>query len=395
MLQDDLRFLKADLLERTLHVATEFAATASQRDRAGGTAKTERDLLRASGLLNASIPTFLGGLGASWPELFDMVRLISRVDSSMGHLFGFQHLLLATARLFGTVDQWQPLFRATVEGRWFWGNALNPLELTTSIAPAGTDFEVTGRKSFSSGSVDADQLVVSALDSATNKLVIAVIPASRKGVTVLGDWDNMGQRQTDSGTVEFHRVAVAAHEILQSPGPLGNTFASLRPLIAQLTLTNIYVGIAEGALHEVRKHTLTSRRAWPNSSSLTAREDPLVLRRYGELSVAIASASALADRAAQTFATSFDAGDSLNPEQRGIAAIQIATAKVAATHTALKVTSDIFDLASARSTTAKLNLDRFWRNARTHTLHDPVDYKLTELGNHTLNQQLPTPSFYS
>ncbi len=166
-------------------------------------------------------------------------------------------------------------------------------------------------------------------------------------------------------------------------------------MVAQLTLTNIYVGIAEGALEEARKHTLGSRRAWPSSGATSAHQDPLVLRRYGQLRVAIASASALADRAALALDASFALGNQLTIEQRGLTAVDIATAKVAATQSALQVTADIFDVTSARATTAKINLDRFWRNARTHTLHDPVDYKLTELGNHTLNQQLPTPSFYS
>lgn len=391
---NDFRFLRGELLERTTRVASEFATTAAQRDRAGGTAKAERDILRHSGLLSASIPRALGGLGATWPEVFDMVRLISRADSSLGHLFGFQHLLLATARLFGTSEQWQPLFRATALERWFWGNALNPLEQTTTITSHGSHFEVNGRKSFSSGSVDADQLLISALDAHSNKLVIAAIPAQRKGVVVVGDWDNMGQRQTDSGTVEFHQVRVSQNEIFCDPGPLGSTFASLRPLIAQLTLVNVYTGIAEGALDEVRRFTL-ARRAWPGSNAASAQHDPLVLRRYGALQVAVSAARALADRAAEHFDASFALGDALTPEQRGATALEIATAKVAATQNALHVTSEIFDVASARATTRNVNLDRFWRNARTHTLHDPVDYKLTELGNHTLNQQLPTPSFYS
>ncbi len=61
--------------------------------------------------------------------------------------------------------------------------------------------------------MDADQLLFSALDSVTSKLVIAVVPASRKGIVIAGDWDNMGQRQTDSGTVQFQRVNVSPREI--------------------------------------------------------------------------------------------------------------------------------------------------------------------------------------
>lgn len=391
----NLQFLSRDLLGRAAPVVRQLAATASERDRVGGTAKRERDSLRASELLAASIPTDLGGLGASWGEVLDLVRLLSRVDSSLGHLFGFQHLLLATTRLFGTEEQWRSLFRATAAHRWFWGNALNPLDPGTTIRPAGDHFEVDGKKSFSSGSIDADRLLISALDAETKKLVVAVIPTNRKGLRALGDWNNMGQRQTDSGTVEFERVVVERSEILRDPGPLGNTFATLRPLLAQLILTNIYVGLAEGALLEARKYTLSARRAWPHAPAPTPREDPLVLRKYGEFTVSIASASALADRAVVALDDAYAKEDALTIEQRGRTAVHVATAKVAATNAALEVTSQLFDVAGARATSSKLNLDRFWRNARTHTLHDPVEYKLTELGNFTLNHQHPQPTFFS
>jgi alkylation response protein AidB-like acyl-CoA dehydrogenase len=395
LILSNLQFLNDDLLERAAPVVRELAKTASERDRAGGTAKRERDVLRSSGLLAASIAPELGGLGASWAQVLDLVRLLSRVDSSLGHLFGFQHLLLASARLFGTDEQWRPLFQATATKRWFWGNALNPLDPSTTIHAVGNHFEVNGKKSFSSGSVDADRLLISAIDGATQKLVVAVIPADRKGLLATGDWDNIGQRQTDSGTVEFDHVIVKPEEILASPGPLGNTFATLRPLIAQLILTNIYVGIAEGAVQEARKYTLTARRAWPNSPAASPHEDPLVLRQYGDFAVSIASASALADRAASALDASYARENTLTTDQRGRTAVHIATAKVAAARAALKVTAELFDVAGARATSTKLNLDRFWRNARTHTLHDPIEYKLTELGSFTLNQHLPTPTFFS
>ena len=59
------------------------------------------------------------------------------------------------------------------------------------------------------------------------------------------------------------------------------------------------------------------------------------------------------------------------------------------------LTSRIFEVTGARSTTAALRLDRFWRNLRVHTLHDPVDYKVRELGDWALNGRYPKPSFYS
>lgn len=88
-------------------------------------------------------------------------------------------------------------------------------------------------------------------------------------------------------------------------------------------------------------------------------------------------------------------GDAISGDERGALAIEIACAKVAGSRAALDVSSRVFDVMGARATTARLRLDRFWRNARTHTLHDPLDHKLKEIGDWALNGVYPTPSFYS
>ncbi len=42
-----------------------------------------------------------------------------------------------------------------------------------------------------------------------------------------------------------------------------------------------------------------------------------------------------------------------------------------------------------------VGLDRFWRNVRTHTLHDPVAYKRREVGEHFLNGTHPPFTLYT
>jgi alkylation response protein AidB-like acyl-CoA dehydrogenase len=69
--------------------------------------------------------------------------------------------------------------------------------------------------------------------------------------------------------------------------------------------------------------------------------------------------------------------------------------KARATDVALEITSKVFEATGARSTTSELGFDRFWRNVRTHTLHDPVAYKRREVGAHLLTGELPEPTWYS
>ena len=76
-------------------------------------------------------------------------------------------------------------------------------------------------------------------------------------------------------------------------------------------------------------------------------------------------------------------------------ALAVASAKVAAIQTGLDLCTRMFDVAGARATHGALRLDRHWRNLRTHSLHDPLAYKIRELGEWALNRTYPKPSFYS
>lgn len=382
-------------LQTAQRLAAEFAETAVERDARGGTPKAERDALRASGLLALSIPVQYGGLGASWSEVLQIVRTFAKVDSSIAHVFGFHHLMLATVRLFGQPAQWRPWLEQTARAHWFWGNALNPLDTRTVAVHRDGWREFSGKKSFCSGAIDSQMLIASALDERSGKLLIGAIPTARSGISLGHDWDNIGQRQTDSGSATFERVRVEESELLLDPGPLSTPFACLRPLIAQLLFAHLFLGIAEGAFEEARTYTLTQARAWHRSGVEQASEDPYILAHYGEFWLGLESARLLTGRAAELLDAAWRKEHALSSDERAQVALAVAAAKVATTRVGLEVCSKLFEVTGARATHAALRLDRYWRNLRTQTLHDPVDYKLRELGEWALRQQPPTPSFYS
>lgn len=377
--------------------ADSLVETAAARDEQGGTARAEREALRATGLLNLLIPEAWGGHGAEWPRIYRIIRRISRADSSIGQLFGFQHLMLATIDLFGSPEQTEDLYRRTVEGRWFWGNTLNPLDHGLSARWEGKTLVLDGRKSFSTGASDADALIVSAPDPdpCRRRLLVAAVPLPREGIVPLDDWNAMGQRQTDSGSVDFRGVRIDATELLTTPGPFGSTRASLRPCIAQLIFANVYLGIAEGAFQEAKAYLQGHPQAWWLSGVETKQEDPYVLRHFGELHAALEAARLVTDRAAETLQQAWQQGEAVSEAQRGRAAVDIATAKVVTNRVGLDVVNRIFEVMGARATNGSRRIDRFWRNLRTYTLHDPVDYKLRELGIWALTDVPPRPTFYS
>lgn len=382
-------------LHTARRLAAEFAETAVERDARGGTPKAERDAIRASGLLGLSIPVQYGGLGASWSEVLQIVREFAKVDSSIAHVFGFHHLMLATVRLFGRPQQWQPWFEQTARKQWFWGNALNPLDTRTVATRCDGWREFSGKKSFCSGAIDSEMLIASALDEDSGALLIGAIPTARSGITLVHDWDNIGQRQTDSGSTTFERVRVEETELLLDPGPLSTPFACLRPLIAQLLFAHLFLGIAEGAFEEARKYTLTETRAWFRSGVEHATDDPYILSHYGEFWLGLESARLLAARAATLLDEAWRKEHALGSDERAQLALAVAATKVSTTRIGLEVCNRLFEVTGARATHAALRLDRYWRNLRTQSLHDPLDYKLRELGEWALQRRPPTPSFYS
>ena len=373
-----------DELER---IERAFAETARARDLKGGTPLEERNLLRQSGLLTLTIGAQHGGQGESFGTLLDVVRRIARVDSSLAHVFAFHHLMLASLQLFGSSEQWERAHEETARDQLFWGNALNPKDTRARLTRGPQGYRLSGEKSFCSGARDSDRLLVSAIEAETEKLAILVVPTRREGIEALSDWDAFGQRQTDSGSVIFREVPVDEREILRSPGPLTTPRSSIRPCLAQAILAHVYLGIAEGAWSEVS--TL-------GAAKLGARaDDPYVLLRAGELSVLLEGARALAARSRVEVDRALSLGEAIDERQRGLLALDVARAKASSTRAGLAVAQGIFEILGPRATGASRALDRYWRNVRVHTLHDPVDHKLREIGAFELTGEVPPPSFYS
>lgn len=380
--------------EQTASLCARLAATAVERDKTGGYAATERELIRDSGLLTLAIPQRFGGLGQNWRTTLNIVRRIAEVDSSMAHLFAFQHLQVASIIFFGSAKQQEELLTRTVQERWFWGNALNPADNRSKAVELDEGILVNGLKSFCSGARGADRLLVSAhLDC--GKFFVGAVPADRQGIQIDTDWDAIGQRQTDSGTVRFKDVFIAQDELLLEPGPNGTPFASLRACLAQSILVNIYLGLAHGAFEAARDYTLTRRRPWVNSDVDRAAHDPYLLHRFAELWLQLRTATVFADAAADQLDVAWEKNGTLTAKERGAVAVAVVEAKVLAHRASLDIGTQLFDATGAGATHSALGLDRFWRNARTHTLHDPLDYKLRDLGNWALNGTYPTPTSYS
>lgn len=379
--------------EPLLNLAQALASTVAARDRQGGSAQAQKQLIRDSGLLRLSIPQQLGGAEAGWPQIFRFTRYLAAVDSSLAHLFAFHHLQVATILLFGNERQRNHWLTQTLEQNWFWGNATNGRDTGLRLTQLEEHYQLVGSKSFCSGALGADALVVSVPRhrSRPDDRVFLVVPAERDGLLINDDWDGFGQRQTDSGTVNFGGVFVDAGDLLEHGA--GTLRSTLRTCVSQLVLVQIYLGNALGALNAAMSYL--DERA---QGSLGVAPDPVdegfTHLRLGDLWARLQAASALTDQAGEALQRAWQS-DEPSARERGELATRIAEAKLLSARVALDVTSQVFESMGARATSSRYGFDRFWRNVRVHTLHDALDHKQRDIGRWLLSGEHPVPSIYS
>ena len=156
--------------------------------------------------------------------------------------------------------------------------------------------------------------------------------------------------------------------------------------ISQFIQAAVDAGIARGAVAETIHYVKEHARPWIDSGLEKAVQDPYTIQQIGDLKIKLRAAEAVLDLAADQIQRAVD-----EPTEDSVAeaSILVAEAKVLTTEIALLAANKLFELGGTRSTLAEHNLDRHWRNARTHTLHDPVRWKYFAVGNYFLNDIKP------
>ncbi|MFF3438603.1 SfnB family sulfur acquisition oxidoreductase [Streptosporangium sp. NPDC002721] len=370
-------------------LATEFAPGAAERDAARVLPVAELDRLSASGLLAITVPREHGGAQVSARTLAEVVRLLAAADPNIAQIPQSHFVYVNVLRRQGTLEQRKFFFGEVLAGARL-GNAQSEAgtkhvqDYRTRLVPDGEDgFLLRGVKHYSTGALFAHWIPVLARRE-DETLHVAYVPRDADGLTVIDDWAGMGQRTTASGTVRLDDVRVPANRVV--PHHLTFTGPQLHGAVAQLLHAAIDVGIAGGALAEALEFVRTKARPWFESGLDSAAEDPLVIQRAGELTIRVRAAEALLAAAGREVD---DAAADLTEESAAAASIAVATAKAYVDPVAVELGSAVFELGGTRASLDGLNLHRHWRNARTHTLHDPARWKIQHIGRYALNGQLP------
>ncbi len=230
---------------------------------------------------------------------------------------------------------------------------------------------LNGRKFYCSGALLAHLVPVAAVDE-TGKLFLAIAERDSPGLTVIDDWSSFGQRTTASGTVLLENVPVPATHVI--PAHRAYDQPTANGPVCQIIQAAVDAGIAKAAIADTIYFVRNHARPWIDSGQDHGYEDVHTIAQVGDLQIRLHAAEALLERSGRFV----DA-----------AIIAVAEAKALTTEIAILATNRLFELAGTRSTLGAHNLDRHWRNARTHTLHDPVRWKYHAVGNYYLNKVRP------
>jgi SfnB family sulfur acquisition oxidoreductase len=371
--------------------ASDLAAGDSERDAQRRLPRAEVAALAASGLLGVTVPRRFGGADVSARTMGDLMAVLAEGDASVGQIPQNHYFFVQVLTEAASPEQQEFFFGEVLAGRHF-GNALSEKGTRTAAEYAirferrpGGDVLIDGTKYYATGSPFAPWIPIYASDAGDRK-VAAWVPADAPGVTVEDDWAGMGQRTTGSGTVRFEEVVIPAAYVV----PTWTIFE--RPEVfgafGNYLHAAIDVGIADAALRDGRDLIHRVARPWGEAGVGSAAEDPLVVHGFGDLALRVRAARALLHEAGDAIDV---ARADLTVASAAEASVAVAAARAEADTAAVGVAADVFALIGARAAADGLNLHRHWRNARTHTLHDPRRMKIQHIGNHALND-VPPPS---
>ncbi|MCX5043501.1 acyl-CoA dehydrogenase family protein [Aldersonia sp. NBC_00410] len=376
---------------RAAEVAAIVATTSLQRDRAAADPVAEIDVIKKAGLLGLQGPIEYGGGSADWATVLDVVAEFAKVEGSLANILGWHYAYFWLFRSFGTPEQQLRWEREVTEGRLLLAGIANFRDDPIGAVDEGDRLVLNGGKQFNTGLPVSDRIVIGVALAGTTDVFFVLADTKQPGIIYGNDWDTLGQRSTGSGSARVEAVTVPWSEAIgfadKQFQPRG---ANLTPgLTSQTLMPTFYVSLARGALDRAVQYVRTSSRSWLHSEYERAVDEPHVVDGFGELQAHLLAAEAFLREASAKVSAALDHPDDITAEYRAELAALLSAVKTVAVETGIEVTTTIFELVGARATAHRYELDRFFRDLRTQSLHDPVAYKRRQVGAYLLRGEAP------
>lgn len=359
----------------------DLAARADRHDREGSFPHDNFADLQASGLMAATVPEDLGGLGVR--SFVDIAAGFDRLGRGDGATAIAAHMHVAVT--LGVAAGWgrvlaaggnpsatEAILKGIVAGEVVICSAATEAgvtagyQMTTATRTEG-GWLLNGRKTFATNSAAATLFTVPLRvpdEEVGFRYGSAWVPAGAPGMEVLDVWDALGMRSTRSNDIVFTDCFVP-DDMLQTAGPWGVLDGGfiIYMIAGNVGLLASFLGIAEAARDHIAE-LLGHRRKQPSGTVLAER--PFAQRGMAEIEVALEAARAMLERSArladETFGVNATVVPTLDTLQELMAGFQ--AAKLVVNRNAIDVVDLALQLSGGSGYLASSPLSRLYRDVR-------------------------------
>lgn len=347
--------------------------------------------LKDAGFGALRVPVAFGGEGVSQKQLFQLLIELAKADSNVVQALR-GHFAFVEDRLNAQKTQDQTVwFKRFLQGDLV-GNAwteIGKVEIGDVVTRVTENVQgqllVNGQKYYSTGTIFADWIDLFALDETSNQHVIAAVSTHEEGIQIRDDWDGFGQKTTGSGTLNIQDVSIERDHIL----PFDERFKYQTAFYQVVHLATL-AGIAQNAIevfsNEVRERT----RIYSHGNADLIRDDAQILQVIGKASAQSYAAEAITLCAAEAldavYLSHFQPDTQVDQQANDRAELESSQGQVVISELVLNLSTELFNALGASASSTSKQLDRFWRNARVVSSHNPLIYKQKVIGDWEINQ---------
>lgn len=341
------------------------------------------------------IPKEEGGFGVSLPQLFSLLTALAEADSNLPQALRAHFAFIEDRLNQPESEERRRWFRRFVDGElvgsgWSEIGAVKLGEVNTQVSPAEGEWRISGEKFYSTGTLYADWIDVYAQRTDNGRDVIALVNTHQKEVERDDDWDGFGQRLTGSGTTRFHHARVEQPHVYD----FSERFRYQTAFYQHVLLATL-AGIGRAVVRDASQGVAQRKRMYSHGNAPQVKQDVQVLQVVGQISSWIWTVEAAVDRSTHSLQRAFelqlsDANEAELHAANVQAEVESARAQVVAVELVTRAATEFFNALGASDTRVSKALDRHWRNARTVSSHNPVIYKIRNVGDWEVNGNDPT-----
>ena len=378
-------------LRPLLDIARDIAVTVSAplaeaEDREARWPAEAMRALASSRLTALLAPRAVGGHGEGMVGLAATCEILAQESASTALCFGMHCVGTAVIAAKATDEQKARYLEPIARGEHITTLAVSEpgsgaffFYPETSIARDDEGYTISGTKSFVTNAGHADSYVLStaAIAGGSDQGAFSCVLADRDlpGMEWRDDWRGMGMRANDSRTLRLNDVHIPRGNLLGEEGDqLWYVFEVIAPYFL-MAMAGTYLGLAQAAFDEARKHVGTRRYAHTGELLGAA---PVISHRLGDLWMMLEATRQLIYSAAAR-------GDAGTPD----ALAAILACKAAAGDTSVRVANEAMTLCGGTAYRDNSRLARILRDSRaSHVMAPTTDLLKTWVGRALINLPL-------